>query len=183
MASLLQSGAIRIAEGFLPDADALYSHMAAAVAWDDRMRARKAASFGVPYNYSGIEWPAAPFPDYLLPVLERLTAHLGYRCNNCLAHYYPGRHSTMGFHTDATDALIPGTGIAVLSLGAERAITFRHMRERGIQESYPLPAGSLLYMCPEMQLAWKHGILPAEHAPGGRISLTFRCMKQTYDPR
>jgi alkylated DNA repair dioxygenase AlkB len=83
----------------------------------------------------------------------------------------------MGFHTDATDDLVPGTGIAVVSLGAERTITFRNQRDRQLLEHYPLKSGSLLYMSPEMQLEWKHGILAAENAGGGRISLTFRCMK------
>jgi alkylated DNA repair dioxygenase AlkB len=176
MGSLLRCGAIQIENEFLPDSDELYSLMVGAVAWDERMRARKAMSFGLPYNYSDIVWPENPFPDYLVPVLDRVAERLGYRPNNCLAHYYPGGESTMGFHTDATDDLLPGTGIAVVSLGAERTITFRSMHDRRIQESYLLLGGSLLYMCPEMQLDWKHAILATEHA-GGRISLTFRCMQ------
>lgn len=82
----------------------------------------------------------------------------------------------MGYHADATDDLEDGTGIAVVSLGAERCISFRSERDKKVIEHYTLGSGSLLYMCPEMQLVWKHAILATEGV-GGRISLTFRRMK------
>jgi alkylated DNA repair dioxygenase AlkB len=175
--SLRDSGAVWIDETFLPDSQALFATLAGTVAWDERMKARKAASFGLPYNYSGVTWPAFPFPDVLLAVLQRVAARLGYRPNNCLAHYYPDGDSNMGFHSDATDDLVMGTGIAVVSLGAERSITFRNQHDRQALEHYPLKSGSLLYMTPEMQVDWKHAILPVRDSVGGRISLTFRCMK------
>jgi alkylated DNA repair dioxygenase AlkB len=164
-------------EHFLTDHQELYARLVTAIAWDDRIRARMAASFGLPYNYSGIVWPDAPFPDLLLPVLDLVSATLGYRPNNCLAHYYPDGGSTMGFHSDATDDLVEGTGIAVVSLGVERTITFRNLQDRSVRECYLLPSGSLLYVTPEMQTKWQHAILAAEAVAGGRISLTFRRMK------
>jgi len=176
MTTLLESGALWIEDGFLPNSDDLYSALAESIAWDERMRARKAASFGSPYNYSGISWPAAPFPDLLVPVLERVASRLGYRPNNCLAHYYPTGDSTMGFHADSTEELVAGTGIAIVSLGSGRTITFRHQQDKQRLEHYLLKSGSLLFMSPEMQQDWKHAILPAADV-GGRISLTFRVMK------
>jgi alkylated DNA repair dioxygenase AlkB len=174
--SLLASNALWVEEGFVPDSLALFEHLLKSIAWDDRMRARKAASFGLPYNYSGITYNPTPFPDPLLPLLDGLEQRLGYRPNNCLAHYYADGSSTMGFHSDSIAELVPGTGIAIVSLGAERALTFRHQADRKRVESYPLPSGSLLYMSPEMQRDWKHAIL-AEENVGERISLTFRRMK------
>jgi alkylated DNA repair dioxygenase AlkB len=176
-ASLRDGGSIWIEDNFIPHSDSLFAPLVAGVAWDGRMKARRAASFGVPYNYSGLAWPAAPFPDLVVPVLERVARRLGYRPNNCLAHYYPAADSSMGFHSDSTDELEPGTGIAVVSLGAERAITFRCQQDRKRLEHYRLSGGSLLYMCPQMQHDWKHAILPVENVSGGRISLTFRRMK------
>jgi hypothetical protein len=175
--SLRDTGAIWIDETFLRGSEALFGELLTSTVWDERMRARKAASFGVPYNYSGIAWPAAPFPDLRLPVLKRVAERLGQRPNNCLAHYYPDGTSAMGFHSDAIDDLMPGTGIAVVSLGTERAITFRCQHDKQRLEHYRLPSGSLLYMTPEMQDDWKHAILAAEQIQGGRISLTFRQMK------
>lgn len=174
--SLLESGAIWIEEEFIRDSGDLYSLLVPSIAWNERMRARKAASFGLPYNYSGIVWPAAPFPDLPVPVLERVSKRLRDRPNNCLAHYYSDCNSTMGFHSDAIDDLVPGTGIAVVSLGAEQPITFRSQHHRQLTEQYLLKSSSLLFMSPELQFDWKHAILAAENAHAGRISLTFRCM-------
>jgi hypothetical protein len=174
--SLLKAGAIWIEDDFLPDSITLFSALTTSLVWDERIRARKAASFGVPYNYSGIQWPAAPFPDILVPVFQRVTTRLGYQPNNCLAHYYPDGNATMGFHADATDELVAGTGIAVVSLGSERTITFRQQNDKQRLEHYLLQSGSLLYMSPQMQQEWKHAILPAANV-GGRISLTFRWMQ------
>lgn len=173
--TLLDGGSVRLIEAFWPDPAGLYSTLVGSIDWDDRIRARKAMSFGVPYNYSGIEWPSRPFPALLLPVLHSVTKRVGFAPNNCLAHYYPDGGSTMGLHSDSTDELEPGTGIAIVSLGAARHLTFRRQSDRSHVEAYLLPAGSLLYMTPEMQAEWKHGLL-AEEVAGGRISLTFRRM-------
>lgn len=173
---LLDSGSIRLLPDFLSASTSLYKHLEGSVNWDTRLRARKSMSFGLPYNYSGIEWPAAPFPDAITPLLASVAAEVNFEPNNCLANYYPTGDSTMGFHSDSTAELDPGTGIAVVSLGAERTITFRRF-DKTASESYRLPSGSLLWMCPEMQAEWRHAILADATAPGGRISLTFRRMK------
>lgn len=118
-----------------------------------------------------------PFPDALLPVRERVAVEVGFEPNNCLANFYPTGDSTMGFHSDSTAELEPGTGIAVVSLGAERTITFRRIADKTVTESYRLLSGSLLWMCPEMQAEWLHAILADSTTSAGRISLTFRRMK------
>src|SRR5205807_2218951 len=103
----------------------------------------------------------------LVSVHERVARRLGSRPNNCLAHYYPDGDATMGFHADATEELVPGTGIVVGSLGSGRTITFRHQLDRQRLEHYLLKSGSLLYMSPALQREWKHAILPAANV-GGR---------------
>lgn len=175
--ALLDSDSIRLLPDFLSDSVALYEHLVGFVQWDTRIRARKSMSFGLPYNYSGIEWPAASFPDAIVPLLSRVAAEVNFEPNNCLANYYPTGDSTMGFHSDSTAELEVGTGIAVVSLGTERTITFRQIDDKTEAESYRLPTGSLLWMCPEMQTQWRHAILADATATDGRISLTFRRMK------
>lgn len=175
MTTLLDSGAIHLCD-FLPDGEDWFARLVPTIAWDERLRARKSASFGLPYNYSGILWPETAFPAVLLPLLDQLTQRLGYRPNNCLANYYPTGESTMGFHSDAVAELALGSFIAVVSLGAERRITFRRQSEPRVQESYPLKSGSLLLMSLDMQSCWKHAILAADAVTQGRISLTFRRM-------
>lgn len=161
--------------GFIPDGDALFALLSETTAWDTRMRARRTASFGVPYNYSGISYPVAPVPGPVAALMDRLDDRLGWRPNNCLANFYTDGNSTMGFHSDSTEELEPGTGVAVVSLGAERAITFRST-DKSVTVEYPLVSGSLLYMTAGVQSAWKHAILPQPGA-GGRISLTFRRLR------
>ena len=139
------------------------------------MRARRTASFGVPYCYSGITYPIAPVPEPVAALMDRLAERLGWRPNNCLANFYSDGTSTMGFHSDSTEELEPGTGVAIVSLGAEREITFR-AADKSFTVEYPLVSGSLLYMTAEVQAGWKHAILPQPGA-GGRISLTFRQLR------
>lgn len=172
--TLLDSGAIRLRAEFFPAHLALYEHLTGSVTWDTRLKARKSASFGQPYNYSGIEWPVAPFPDAVAALLDLVTVEAGFAPNNCLANFYPDGRSSMGFHSDSTAELEPDTGIAVLSLGAERIITFRRIDDKSVSESYPLVSGTLLWMCPEMQAEWRHAVLADKSISGGRISLTFR---------
>lgn len=100
---------------FIPEPDALFEQLKHSVLWDERMRARKTASFGVPYDYSQISYPAVPMPEalgQLCPAIERL---LGFAPNNCLLNFYPDGQSSMGFHSDANEQLIAGTGVVVIS--------------------------------------------------------------------
>jgi alkylated DNA repair dioxygenase AlkB len=82
----------------------------------------------------------------------------------------------MGFHAESIAELVPGTGVAVISLGAPRILRFRRFGDRSLCFDYLLSDGSLLYMPPEVQLGWKHGV-PQQPGAEPRISLTFRCLQ------
>lgn len=58
--------------GFAPDGDTLSALLSETTAWDTRMRARRTASFGVPYNYSGIIYLLAPVPEPVAVLMGRL---------------------------------------------------------------------------------------------------------------
>jgi alkylated DNA repair dioxygenase AlkB len=165
-----------VEDEFLTDSRALFTLLAETTDWDERMRARKTASFGVPYNYSGITYPVATVPESVAALMDRLADRLGYRSNNRLANYYTDGESAMGFHSDSTDGLAPATGIAIVSLGAERSITFQAKANKLHTAEFVLQCGSLVYMKAEVQNDWKHAILPQRGA-SGRISLTFRNVK------
>jgi alkylated DNA repair dioxygenase AlkB len=143
------------------------------VTWDERMKARKTASFGASYNYSQIAYAPTPMPAELEGICTLLAAELGFRPNNCLVNFYPDGDSSMGFHSDSTEGLAPGTGVAIVSVGSVRSIVFRNKQDRTCEFAYPLPSGSLLYMSELIQHDWLHAI---PKAPGAaqRISLTFR---------
>lgn len=167
--------------GFVAEAETLFTGVRDGTEWDARMRARLTASFGQPYNYSGISYPPNVWPPALAEVVDALERRLGFRPNNCLANYYPTGEATMGFHADSVSELTPATGVAIVSLGAERVLRFRQIADRSILCDFPLPSGSLLYMPATVQAEWKHAV-PAQPECGPRISLTFRCLKIEAEP-
>src|SRR5579871_3595210 len=145
-------------ERFLANSQELFVALKTTVVWDTRMLSRKTASFGKAYNYSGITYRETPMPPLLIPIVDQLEVRLGFRPNNCLLNYYESGEATMGFHSDSTAELVSGTGIAIVSLGAVRSITFQFKREGKEEFSYPLLSGSLLYMSPQIQQDWRHAI-------------------------
>lgn len=168
---------LTIDDAFVADAQTLFDRLASEVVWDERMRARKTASFGEPYNYSGISYPFQQMPESLLSLIAAIEARFGYRPNNCLVNFYENGYATMGFHSDATEHLAENTGIIIISLGAERTICFRHKQHKTVQREFRLKNGSLLFMSQNLQKHWKHAILPQPSVTVGRISLTFRLIR------
>lgn len=168
---------IHLDPAFVASPDALLEWLGVAVTWDERMRARKTASFGVPYDYSQIAYEAVSMPVELEVLCGRIEAELGFRPNNCLLNLYADGASSMGFHSDDSTALVAGTGVAIVSVGATRSIAYRSKADSSLRFDYPLPHGSLLYMSDAVQRDWLHAIPKAESA-GERISLTFRAIRK-----
>ncbi|MCF6407899.1 alpha-ketoglutarate-dependent dioxygenase AlkB [Chitinophaga filiformis] len=161
---------------FIPDPEGLFSSLRENVLWDERMLARKTASFGVAYNYSQMNYPFQAFSPELEAIVMRISDTLGFTPNNCLINYYLDGKSKMGFHADQTDILEQGTGIAIVSVGETRTLRFKNIKDPSEQSDFPLPAGSLIYMTQEVQDEWLHAI-PASDINNGRMSLTFRAIK------
>lgn len=160
---------------FFPQPQQLFEHLRASVTWDSRMRARKTASFGVSYDYSQISYATQPMRTDLAEICAAVFAELGFLPNNCLLNFYEDGASSMGFHSDSSQELMPGTGVAIVSLGSSRSIVFRSKADKAHQIEQLLPSGSLLYMTGEMQALWLHAI-PKAPGAGPRISLTFRAI-------
>lgn len=161
---------------FVPDPERLFSSLRDNVLWDERMLARKTASFGVAYNYSQMSYPFQAFSPELEAIVARIGITLGFTPNNCLINYYLDGKSKMGFHADQTDILEQGTGIAIVSVGETRTLRFKNIKDPAVLTDFPLPAGSLIYMTQEVQEEWVHAI-PASDTNNGRMSLTFRAIK------
>ncbi len=164
---------ISFTDGFVKDPAILFNTLVAKVNWDERMSGRKTASYGVAYNYSQMSYPYQEFlPELenLIPEIEKL---VGFAPNNCLLNYYLNGESRMGFHSDQTDILAPGTGVVIISLGTSRILRFRNIADKTVRHDYELPSGSLIYMTNEVQDLWQHAI-PKSDTSAGRISLTFR---------
>jgi alkylated DNA repair dioxygenase AlkB len=167
--------ALHLEERFLRESHQLFLKLKQSVDWDERMKARKTASFGVSYDYSQITYPKSPMPMELQDVCIKLEEALGFLPNNCLLNYYKDGLSSMGFHSDSSEELVQGTGVAIVSLGELRSIVFRSKSDKSVEFSYPLPSGSLLYMTKQIQDHWLHAIPKAANADE-RISLTFRAI-------
>lgn len=160
-------------QDFINRPELLFENLKDNVIWDNRMAARKTASYGVAYNYSQISYPYQKFLPELDALLPHIDKAVGFRPNNSLLNYYLNGKSSMGFHSDQTDILYDGTGVVVISLGATRTMTFRNIEDQSIGHDCPLPTGSLVYMTQEVQDKWQHAIMKDETTKG-RISLTFR---------
>lgn len=169
----IEKPAILLKNNFILKPDKLYNDLSSSIQWDERMKARKTASYGLPYNYSGIVYPQTAMHPALTPICTNLETTLGFYPNNCLLNYYQDGNATMGYHSDASESLEPGTGVAIVSLGAKRIISYRSKIDKHIMHNYLLTKGSLLYMSNEIQTNWMHAI-PKQANSAERISLTFR---------
>ena len=163
-------------ENFIENPVELFDFITKTVQWDERMTARKTASFGRAYNYSQIDYPYQKFLPELEIIINRLKPIIGFEANNCLINYYMNGKSKMGYHSDQTDILESDTGIAIVSIGEKRILKFRNIENPEKFLTYELTAGSLVYMTQEIQTIWQHSI-PKSDTDNGRISLTFRQMR------
>lgn len=163
-------------ENFIDNPTGLFDLLATTVKWDERMVARKTASFGNAYNYSQISYPYQDFLPELKDINKKLKAVIGFEPNNCLINYYLDGKSKMGYHSDQTDILEADTGIAIVSVGETRTLKFRNISNPNEFLNYELTSGSLIYMTQKVQSVWQHSI-PKSDTSNGRISLTFRRMR------
>jgi alkylated DNA repair dioxygenase AlkB len=158
---------------FINNPSACFEKIITDSVWDNSMQSRKTASYGTAYNYSQITYPDTVMPDYICKICEQIAQKLAFLPNNCLVNWYENGKGRMGFHSDQTDILADNTGVAIVSLGAERLLTFRKIGDSSQQTAFLLENGSLFYMNQTVQTGWQHAIL-ADDSEFPRISLTFR---------
>ena len=140
--------------------------------FDRSMKARWTASFGKSYDYSGMSYPSIPFPTFLSDLISPINDIVGFTPNNCLINLYHDGKSSMGYHSDNTDILSPGTGVVIISLGSTRTLRFKNKLNDCIYD-YVLDNGMLFYMDDSVQNDWLHSI-PKSDTLLPRLSLTFR---------
>lgn len=167
---------ITFIENFIENHDDLFESLKSNVIWDERMSARKTASFGKAYNYSQMSYPFQKFPPEIDEIIESIQEVLNFRPNNCLINYYLDGKSKMGFHSDQTDILVENTGVGILSIGETRVLRFRNIANKELKTDFELSAGSFIHMSDAVQTKWQHAI-PKSDTEKGRMSLTFRKIK------
>ena len=166
-------------DNFIENSNELFVSLRDNIVWDERIRARKTASFGVAYDYSNITYPQVEMYSSLIPICNQIESDIGFSPNNCLLNYYPDGNSTMGYHSDSAHELKLGTGVVIISFGSERYISFRSKVDKEIKFKYQLFCGNLLYMNKAVQDSWMHAI-PKQDGAGERISLSFRNIISNY---
>jgi hypothetical protein len=167
---------LTIVNNFIENPKELFDSLKQSITWDTSMRARHTASCGVPYNYSNIDYEHTDFLPQLKPLVEGISQRLGFTPNNCLMNLYHDGNSSMGYHADNPESIAEGTGVAIVSLGSERALTFKNIKDRNLESSILLPSGSLFYMTRAVQFSWLHGMMKVDGIQEPRMSLTFRCV-------
>ncbi len=164
---------VALLEGFVSEPERLLAQLQRTIAWDTRMRARLTASFGAPYDYSGITYPPVPLLPELDALARRIEGEAHHPLTNCLINFYPEGDSQMGFHSDSYARLPPESTVCIVSLGGPRTLRFRDKPARARLVDVPLASGSLLIMAARVQEEWMHA-LPSEPGASPRMSLTLR---------
>lgn len=183
----LAGAGLRFAPAWLSrdDADALFSSLRDAIAWEThriRMFGRTIDSPrlscwigdpGTGYTYSRTRFEPHPWPAALVPMRMRLRETLGASFNSVLANRYRDGRDRMGWHSDDEPELGPQPIIASLSLGATRRFALKP-RGEGERLDLDLPHGSLLVMDGDTQTRYRHALPGTKRPVGERINLTFR---------
>lgn len=173
-----------------PAADALLAWMLALAPWQreapvifgkPREVRRRTCAFGDPglvYRYSGIDRVAIPWPDPLLPALERLRRDVDARLNFGLGNLYTDGDAYVGKHADAEGDIVRDSPIVGLSVGAQRDFVLYGQHgdaERRVAD-IALEHGSIIVMAGSTQRYFKHAVPPRRRCRLPRVSVTFRCL-------
>lgn len=128
---------------------------------------------GIHYTYSGFKKNASVWTPTVIKIKDRIEKETGHTFNSCLLNLYHNGTEGMGWHSDDEKELKPRACIASVSLGAERAMSFRHKTTKKTL-TFQLENGSLLLMEGPIQEHWQHSLPVRKKVLDPRINLTFR---------
>ncbi len=136
------------------------------------------------YRYSGHTRPITPWNDTVLAIKQRIERELADKdipatFNTCLLNYYPSGEAGMGYHADDEPEMGHQPVIASVSLGATRKFVLKHKKIQH-KVALNLESGQLIIMRGDTQRYWKHTLTKTTKVDTGRISLTFRQLRQPH---
>jgi alkylated DNA repair dioxygenase AlkB len=170
-------------KNILKDYSSITNNLNTSIVWDNSIKSRKTASFGVPYNYSGLAYSKNEIPKFLDILLEIVFKKNGFHPNNCLINYYYEYNSKMGFHSDQIENLYSNTGIAIFSFGSPRIMRFKNKKNNIEIYDIILENNSYFFMTQTVQMDWLHSVLPStEPQKNERYSITFRKIVEELQP-
>lgn len=156
------------------------------------------------YDSSG-DYVSKPVVEPVTTIMRALNAELGVEFNACFLNKYDNAHQHLGWHADNFKGMDQTQPIAVVSFGAEREIWVKDQRgfaclacdgsgcpscnlgftkappngKQPLDQRILLKDGSLFVMPAGYQDSHFHRIPKCDRECGWRISLTFRCFKDS----
>ena len=151
------------------------------ITWEQHDPHRKEAMFsrtGHPYQYGEGRGFRRQYPQDEPPPLAGLWAyveamtHCPYEV--CFVNVYLSEDSSIGWHYDNSPSIDASRPVSILSLGAEREVSFRKANTPETAEHIIPEAGSVLSMLVGTNAEYEHAVLPVIEHVGLRMSLVFR---------
>ena len=170
---------VDVCRGWMRGADALFDHLADVVPWHAERRQMYERMVDVPRLLSFYDEDAA-LPH---PALTRARAALDARYATELGEpfrtaglcYYRDGRDSVAWHGDRIGrGQTEDTMVAIISVGAPRALLLRPRFGSGDTLRYELGHGDLIVMGGSCQRTWDHAVPKTAKPAGPRISIQFR---------
>ncbi len=178
--TVLDHGAwIDVFRGWMRGADALFEHLADVVPWQAERRQMYERVVDVPrllcFYDDGDELPHPALVAAKAALDRRYRPELGEPfCTAGLCYYRDGRDS-VAWHGDRIGrGRQEDTMVAIVSVGAPRALLLRPRFGAGETRRYELGHGDLIVMGGSCQRTWDHAVPKTARPAGPRISIQFR---------
>lgn len=136
--------------------------------------------YDLPYTYGSGDYArtydAQEWDVFIRATMFRLNADYECLLDCCFVNGYEHQRQHLGWHADDSKEMNPEQPVAVISLGAEREIWYRHKDNPTDVTKVLLNHGSLFIMPAGMQQTHDHRIPKAARVVGPRVSLTYRSL-------
>lgn len=177
-----------IVREWLENSDCFYKLFAETVPWERAeiqimgkpvKEARHTCSYGsIKHKYSGITRKINEWSEEILSLKKLVEEITESEYNSCLLNYYKNGSEYIGYHSDKE--IVKNSDVATISLGSKRDFYFKRKNTKGETIKTYLDSGDLCVMNYETQKLFTHSIpkrTSRTEPIGGRISLTFRTLK------
>ncbi len=180
------SDIIEYIPNFISNPDEIFDRLWNELNWEKRGQARIeywTNEFDRPYTYGkdlGLRtYESQPTHECIEVVKAALEDKYGFHYEACFLNGYEGIKNALGWHSDDDPKIDHDYGIAVVSVGGVRDISFMEKGNPASRQSIALGNGSLFMMNAGMQATHLHCIPKGNMPKRGevtkpRISLTFR---------
>jgi len=116
-----------------------------------------------------------PWSETVARLRDVCLKKVGGPLNHSVGNLYRNEHDFIGAHRDKMLDIAEGSNIFTVSLGAERPMVIRCLRN-SVEQVVPLRHGSCFVIGPETNRLWSHSLPQQKQSLGPRISLTIRQM-------